>query len=203
MRRVHSVARAICSTSLLGSVHCNSVWFAETGMMSHNMIRFRCPGCSAKLNAKFSQVGRSFACPQCGQSVTVPGEISSEQPDAVFEEAEPSGAESFDEFPDLQDFVREEAVGEVPPAPVRKQKRTARTERSGNDSKTKKAGAKCGGCGKLLEAGQRFCVACGFNNFDADAAAVEIHVKLANRLENLANQLIFLRWLKIFARFLR
>lgn len=131
------------------------------------------------------------------------GEIPFEQPDAVLEETGPSEAEPFDEFPDLQDFVREEAVGELPPAPVRKQKKVARTERSGSEAKDAKAGAKCGGCGKLLEAGQRFCVACGFNSFDADTAAVNIHFKLANRLENLASQLFFLRWLRIFARFLR
>lgn len=167
------------------------------------MIRFRCPSCSARLNAKPGHIGRSFACPQCAQPVTVPGEVSSEQSDATIDDAVPSEAESLDEFPDLQDFVREEAVGELPPAPVRKQKKTALKERSGNEAKPAQSGAKCGGCGKSLEAGQRFCVACGFNNFDADAAAVDIHVKLATRLEGLANKLFFLRWLRIFSRLLR
>lgn len=168
------------------------------------MIRFRCPGCSAKLNAKPGHIGRSFPCPQCGQAVTVPGESGSEQPAETQEEPGTSGSEPFDDFPDLQDFVREEAIGELPPAPVRKPKKPARPERLAAGEKSEKVGAtRCGGCGKPLDANQRFCVACGFNNFDADAAAVDAHFRLANRLESLASRLFFMRWLRVFARFLR
>lgn len=111
-------------------------------------------------------------------------------------------AESQDDFPDLQEFLREEAIGELPPAPVRKTRKSQREEKAAKASKPS-GGAKCGGCGKDMAPDQRFCVACGFNNFDADAAAVEAHFKLANRLEHLADRLFFLRWLRVFARLLR
>ena len=165
------------------------------------MIRFRCTGCQSRLNARPTHAGRSIKCPACGQPLTVPATEELETA-AVQPEDSSSAAESHDDFPDLQEFLREEAIGELPPAPVRRPRKPQREEKSPKASKPV-GGAKCGGCGKDMSPDQRFCVACGFNNFDADAAAVEAHFKLANRLEHLADKLFFLRWLRVFARLLR
>jgi hypothetical protein len=164
------------------------------------MIRFRCPGCHSRINARPTHAGRSIKCPACGQPLTVPTNEEAEtaqQPDEST-----SAAESHDDFPDLQEFVREEAIGELPPAPVRKARKPQPEEKGARTSRPV-GGAKCGGCGKEMSPDQRFCVACGFNNFDADVAAVEAHFKLANRLDHLADKLFFLRWLRVFARLLR
>ncbi len=48
------------------------------------MIRFQCPGCGSKLNAKDELAGQSRKCPKCGTAVTVPAAL----PEAVDAHAE-------------------------------------------------------------------------------------------------------------------
>jgi hypothetical protein len=40
--------------------------------MNPRAIRFRCPGCRARIKSPVRLAGRSRACPGCGQSFTVP-----------------------------------------------------------------------------------------------------------------------------------
>jgi hypothetical protein len=54
-----------------------------------------------------------------------------------------------------------------------------------------------------LDPGVRYCSGCGHNNFDAEAAAVDAHLKIQTRIERLTASPGLARILKIFGRMFR
>jgi uncharacterized paraquat-inducible protein A len=43
-------------------------------------ITFACPACQARIKAPLQLVGHSRSCPRCGQTLSVPVQVPSEEP---------------------------------------------------------------------------------------------------------------------------
>jgi hypothetical protein len=61
---------------------------AGTRAMNPHAIRFRCPGCRARIKSPVRLAGHSRACPGCGQSFTVPRVPADALPVLVLTEGE-------------------------------------------------------------------------------------------------------------------
>ena len=61
----------------------------------------------------------------------------------------------------------------------------------------------CTVCPKPLDLGVRYCTGCGHNDFDADAATVDAHLKIQSRMEQLTALPRVARILKNFSRMFR
>lgn len=181
-------------------------------------LRITCEFCAAKLNVRADKLGQQFKCPSCRNVISAPPAAANDQ-NMDDTSGEVSAAESFDEGPDGFNFAEEfdlegllpESVPEsddlsrMPPArkPTsrgRKDKGRAATEAPASRAKPQNL---CTVCNKQLSPGVRYCSGCGHNNFDADAAAVDAHLKIQTRMEQLTASLGVARLLKIFSRMFR
>lgn len=161
------------------------------------MIRLRCAHCQQRLTIEERHAGRTLKCPACSQPVSVPPATSNVASDS-----------SDSDWPDLDGFLQDEPVGELPAA-SRPQlaastlnNPAARAVESAANSSRSTAQI-CPGCGKTLAAGDRFCIACGFNNYDSAAESVAAQQSLNQRLEQQQGQRFYLRWVRLFTRMFR
>lgn len=123
------------------------------------------------------------------------------------------GSEDFnfaEEF-DLEGLLPEsphdsDDLSRMPPArkpTSRPRKDKAKTVTTEAPALRAKSPNQCTVCKKQLDPGVRYCTGCGHNNFDADAVAVDAHLKIQTRMEQLTASLGVARILKIFGRMFR
>lgn len=182
-------------------------------------IRITCEFCSAKLNIRPDKLGQPLKCPSCRNMISVSSDAAkhhasaSAQSDSTASDETHGDTEGFnfaEEF-DLEGLVDESAsaptdLSRMPPArkpTSRAQKRKATPPTMEAPASTSKRRNYCTVCKKQLDPGVRYCIGCGHNNFDAEAAAVDAHLKIQTRMERLTASLGMARILKIFSRMFR
>jgi len=182
------------------------------------MLKLRCQSCQQKLNVPPKLAGTSVNCPKCGEALQIPQDhstspgssSSSTDREPMVERAanesdlsvsnlcdpDPLDSESF---PDISEFLAPDEISQSLPAAKRiksQQKNAAKKQLRSNEKA-------CPGCGKSMAKNDRYCVACGFNDFDAAETAVLTQQKLHDRLEGQVAGLFIFRWLHVFSRFFR
>ena len=182
-------------------------------------LRITCEFCEAKLSIRADKRGQQFKCPSCRNVISAspmnandPGiDAASEDISAVESSDEGSEGFNFAEEFDLEGLLPEsesasEDLSRMPPArkptsrPRKHKAKTVTTEAPVSRAKPRNH---CTVCNKQLDSGVRYCSSCGHNNFDADAAAVDAHLKIQSRMEQLTASLGVARILKIFSRMFR
>ena len=182
------------------------LWIEQGSTEPFVTIQVTCESCNTRLKVRADKSGRRRKCPSCGLPIMVPSGESNPSLDKP-------PTETFDDSFDLSELLpsyekSSEDFSNLPP--VRKQVRkmpsgqpVASSESSANRNPATTARQPCGGCGKLLDPGVRYCVGCGHNNFDAAAESVSAQMKIQNRLEKLSASLSVARVLYIFAGMFR
>ena len=177
------------------------------------MLKFPCPACQQKLNVSPKLAGKFASCPKCGKRLQVPTdtpenprstpEQTTQQPDQSLQNVRcendpPAGSE---EFPDISEFLAPDEIIASLPA----QKRSSKNPRvkSSSANQLRSSEMECQGCGKVMAKSDRYCVACGFNHFDAVETAVATQQKMHDRLERQVGGLFLWQWLRFFSRFFR
>ena len=182
-------------------------------------IRITCEFCEAKISVRADKLGQPFKCPSCRNVISAPPTTANDQ-SINFAPGDISAAESFDEgsegFNFAEEFDLEGLISEsesdsadlscMPPArksTSRPRKDKAKTVTADAPAARNSSRNHCTVCKKQLDPGVRYCTGCGHNNFDADAAAVDAHLKIQTRMEQLTASLGVARILKIFGRMFR
>ena len=154
------------------------------------MIKLRCPSCTQKLNVPPKLAGKSVKCPKCAEPLQIPQDHSSlNEPDPLVDES----------FLDISEFLAPDEISQSLPG-------ARRTKPLGKTSTKKQLRAsekECRGCGKAIAKNDRYCMACGFNDFDAAETAVLTQQKMHDRLDGQVAGLFLFRWLRDFSRFFR
>lgn len=175
------------------------------------MIRFRCSSCRQKLNVSPKLAGKSAACPKCGELLQVPKDEHVNQnpmPDQASENITP-GPQNIcrendppvdSDFPDISEHLVPDEISDSLPAMTRRRKPSAK---SSSEKKLRSTEMECLGCGKTMAKSDRYCVACGYNHFDAVETAVATQQKMHDRLEKQVGGLLMWQWLRFFSRFFR
>lgn len=182
-------------------------------------LRITCEFCEAKLTVRDDKVGQEFKCPSCRKVISARNSPANNQ-GSVSGLSDNPAAESFEEGTENFNFVEEfdlegllpemehstDDLSRMPPA----RKLTARGKKlkpqpvtSVAPNRAAKPRQLCTVCQKQLDPGVRYCTGCGHNNFDADAVAVDAHLKIQSRMEQLSASLGVARILKIFSRMFR
>ena len=182
-------------------------------------LRITCEFCKAKLTVRDDKVGQEFKCPSCRKVIAARTAAADNKSDGI-SPGENQVAESFDEGSEGFSFAEEfdlegllpetehsiDDLSRMPPA----RKPTSRGKRVKPPSATNVATSPrpkpqniCTVCQKQLDPGVRYCTGCGHNNFDADAAAADAHLKIQSRMERLTASLGVAHILKIFGRMFR
>ena len=182
-------------------------------------LRITCEFCQAKLNVRADKLGQQLKCPSCKNVISVPAAItdnhhldsgsSESSTDDAFDEVS-EGFDFAEEF-DLEGLLPEtqhsaDDLSRMPPArkpTSRGKKDKARAVATGTSGSRSKSQNHCTVCKKQLDPGVRYCSGCGHNNFDAEAAAVDAHLKIQTRMKQLTASLGVARILKIFGRMFR
>ena len=177
------------------------------------MIKLRCSSCQQKLNVSPKLAGQQAACPKCGEKLNVPAESTSDPKHRppVNRAAENAGSQSADDkqddpdhedhepFPDISEFLVADEYNQQLPAVTRRKP-------SQNPAATKpmrQHEMQCLGCGKTMPKSDRYCIACGYNHFDAVETAVATQQQIRERLDREYGGMRLLQWLRIFFRFFR
>ena len=177
------------------------------------MLKFPCPFCQQKLNVSPKLAGKFASCPKCGKRLQVPTEKPEnphsipeqttkrpgQSPQNVRSENDPSA--DFEEFPDISEFLAPDEIIASLPAPTRGGKKPR--VKSSSTTQLRSTEMECQGCGKVMAKSDRYCVACGFNHFDAVETAVATQQKMHDRLERQVGGLFLWQWLRVFSRFFR
>jgi ribosomal protein S27E len=183
----------------------------DTASRKDLMIRFRCPSCRQKLNVALKLAGKSVACPKCGEQLQVPkDELVNQNPmsDQASENITPGPRNICrdddppvdNDFPDISEHLVPDEISVSLPAMIRSRKPTAK---SSSEKKLRSTEMECLGCGKTMAKSDRYCVACGYNHFDAVETAVATQQKMHDRLEKQVGGLLMWQWLRLFSRFFR
>lgn len=182
-------------------------------------FRITCEFCHAKLTVRSDKIGGQFKCPACRRLISAPSVSSCDQTlvhDSADDEADTSFEGDYGDFNFTEEYGLDgllpesdhsaDGVSRMPPT----RKKILRSQKNEpiavvNSERIARPGSAnlCSVCKKQLSSGVRYCIGCGHNNFDADAAAMDVHLTIQSRMSKLAASLGAAHILKIFSRLFR